>query len=225
MSYEKIIPDGSNFTFKLGNSDGLVITREIDLDVEESFRGTAYTLNANRIMAYADYDHYTPSEQKVISADTPVIKWDKSASSGLKIQTNSESIVGYVYEGEEYLGSIIDSNMVLHEGMLQIGKSELVGLPIGLHKIRLVFDDGEVELTIKVTDVDNHPMKQIGDVDMNDEVEIIDVTVFQRYLGEFSELSYEQLWYADADNNGDVDIIDATLLQRYLVDFEVDIVS
>lgn len=222
VSYDQ---DTHVLTYSNGNSDGLVITREIDLDVEESFRGTAYTLNANRIMAYADYDHYTPPEQKVISADTPIIKWDKGASSGLKIQTNSESIVGYVYEGEEYLGSIIESNMVLHEGLLQIGKSELVGLPVGLHKIRLVFDDGEVELTIKITDFDNHPMKQIGDVDMNDVVDIVDVTVIQRYLAEFKQLSYEQLMLADADDSGDVDIVDATLMQRYLAEFNVELIG
>ena len=218
-------PETNILTYSNGNSDGLVITRQIDLDVEESFRGKPYTLNANRIMAYADYDHYVAPEQKEISADTPVIKWDKSAQSGLKIQTNSESIVGYVYEGENYLGSTIESNMVLHEGLLQIGKSELTGLPVGLHKIRLVFDDGEVELTIKITDFENDSAKKIGDVDMNGEVEIIDVTILQRYLVELDELSYEQLMLADVDDNGDVEVIDATILQRYLADMGGTIVD
>ena len=218
-------PETNILTYSNGNSDGLVITRQIDLDVEESFRGKPYTLNANRIMAYADYDHYVAPEQKEISADTPVIKWDKSAQSGLKIQTNSESIVGYVYEGGNYLGSTIESNMVLHEGLLQIGKSELTGLPVGLHKIRLVFDDGEVELTIKITDFENDPAKKIGDVDMNGEVEIIDVTILQRYLVELDELSYEQLMLADVDDNGDVEVIDATILQRYLADMGGTIVD
>ena len=218
-------PETNILTYSNGNSDGLVITRQIDLDVEESFRGKPYTLNANRIMAYADYDHYVAPEQKEISADTPVIKWDKSAQSGLKIQTNSESIVGYVYEGGNYLGSTIESNMVLHEGLLQIGKSELTGLPVGLHKIRLVFDDGDVELTIKITDFENDPAKKIGDVDMNGEVEIIDVTILQRYLVELDELSYEQLMLADVDDNGDVEVIDATILQRYLADMGGTIVD
>ena len=216
VSYDQ---DTHVLTYTNGNSDGLVITRQIDLDVEESFRGQAYTKNANRIMAYADYDHYVAPEQKEISADTPLIKWDKSASAGLKIRTNSESIVGYVYEGEEYLGSIIESNMVLHEGLLQIGKSELVDLPVGLHKIRLVFDDGEITLTLKITDVENVPVKTIGDVDLNGDVEILDVTILQRYLASQKELTYEQLMLADVDDNGDVDIIDATLLQRYLAHY------
>lgn len=214
VSYD---PETCVLTYTNGNSDGQVITREIDLDVEESFREQAYTLNANRIMAYADYDRYVAPEQKEISLETPLIKWDKSASSGLKLKTNSESIIGYVYEGEEYLGSIIESNMVLHEGLLQIGKSELVGLPVGLHKIRLVFDDGEVVLSLKVTDVDNVPLKAIGDVDMDGTVSIIDVTLIQRYLAATKELTPEQLLYADVDDSGSVDIIDATVLQRHLV--------
>ena len=220
VSYDK---DTHVLTYTNGNSDGLVITREIDLDVEESFRGTAYTLNANRIMAYADYDRYVAPEQKVISADTPVIIWDKSASSGLKIKTNSESIVGYLYEGEEYMGSIIESNMILHEGLMQIGKSELVGLPVGLHKLRLVFDDGEVVITLKITDFENQPKRSVGDVDMDDSVEITDVTLIQRYLAGMRQLSYEQLMLADADNSGDVDIVDATLMQRYLAQMDVEL--
>lgn len=214
-------PETCVLTYTNGNSDGMVITRQMDLDVEESFRGQAYTLNANRIMAYADYDYYVAPEQKEISIETPNIKWDKSADSGLKLKTNSESIVGYVYEGEEYLGSIIESNMVLHEGLLQIGKSELVGLPVGLHKIRLVFDDGEVTMALKVTDVNNVPMKEIGDVDMDGEVSVIDVTLIQRYLAGTKELTPEQLMYADVDDNGDVEIIDATVLQRFLAQMDV----
>lgn len=222
VSFDK---DTNVLTYTNGNSDGLVITRQIDLDVEESFRGQAYTLNANRIMAYADYDKYTAPEQKQITVDTPVIKWDKSADAGLKIKTDSESIVGYVYDGDEYLGSIIESNMVLHEGLLQIGKSELVGLADGLHKIRLVFDDGEAELSLKITDFENNPPKQTGDVDMNDEVDIIDVTVIQRCLVKLRELSPMQLMLADVDNSGDVDVTDATLLQRYLCHFNVELVG
>ena len=208
-------------TYTNGNSDGLVITREIDLDKEESFRGQAYTLNANRIMAYADYDSYVAPEQKEISLETPIVKWDKGADSGLKLKTDSESIIVYVYEGDTYLGSIIESNMVLHEGLLQVGKSDLARLPVGLHKIRLVFDDGEVVLRLKITDVDNYEMKEIGDVDMNGQVDILDVTLLQRYLTGLRELTPEQLMYADVNDDGDADIIDATVLQRYDIGLDV----
>ena len=208
-------PETCVLTYTNGNSGGKVITQQIDLDVEESYREKPYTLNANRIMAYADYDQYVAPEQKEIVIDTPVIKWDKGAESGLKIQTNSESIVAYVYEGDTYLGSILESNMVLHEGLLQIGKSELVKLPVGLHKIKLQFDDGEVVKPFKITDADNVPMKAIGDVDMDGDVTIIDVTVTQRYLAGMKELTPEQLLYADVNDDGEVEILDATILQRY----------
>ena len=214
-------PQTRVLTYTNGNSDGLVITREIDLDKEESFRGQVYTLNANRIMAYADYDRYVAPEQKEISIETPIVKWDKGADAGLKLKTDSESIMAYVYEGETYLGSIIESNMVLHEGLLQIGKSDLVKLPVGLHKLRLVFDDGEVVLTLKVTDADNVPMKAVGDVNMDGDVNIIDVTLLQRYLSKMKELTSEQLMYADVNDDGESNVLDATVLQRYDIGLDI----
>ncbi|MBQ3284774.1 MAG: CHAP domain-containing protein [Ruminococcus sp.] len=220
IDYDK---DTHVLTYTNGNSDGMVITRQIDLDVEESFRGQAYTLNANRIMAYADYDKYVAPEQKEISVETPVIKWDKSASSGLKIKTDSEGIMASVNMDGEYHGSILESNMVFHEGLLTIGKSELVGLSVGLHKMKLVFDDGEVETALKITDRENTPQYLVGDVDMDGTVSIIDVTLIQRYLAGAKELTPEQLMYADVDDSGEVEIVDATVLQRYLAWMNVEI--
>lgn len=212
-------------TYTNGNSDGRVITRQIDLDVEEEFRGQAFTKNANRIMAYADYDHYVAPEQKDISVETPVIKWDKSASSGLKIKTDSEGIMASVYMDGEYHGSILESNMVFHEGMLSIGKSELVNLSVGLHRLKFVFDDGEVETALKITDRENTPQYLVGDVDKDGEVSVLDATLIQRYLVNMKELTNEQLMLADVDDSGAVDVIDVTILQRYLARMDVVIVG
>lgn len=221
VSYD---PETRVLTYTNGNSDGLVITRQIDLDVEESFRGQAYTLNANRIMAYADYDKYVAPEQKEISVETPVIKWDKSAASGLKIRSDSTGIMASVYMDGEYHGSILESNMVFHEGLLQIGKSELVNLSVGLHKMKLVFDDGEVETALKITDAENET-HTVGDVDMDDEVSIVDATLIQRWLVKMKELTALQLLLADVDDNGDADVVDATILQRYLAKMDVELVG
>ena len=88
------------------------------------------------------------------------------------------------------------------------------------HKITLKFDDGEVTKPFKITDVDNHPPKAVGDVDMDDEITILDVTLLQRYLANINELTPEQLMYADVDDNGEVEVLDATILQRYDVKLE-----
>lgn len=200
-------------TYSNGNSDGQVITRQIDLDVEEEFRGQKYTRNCNRILAYADYDTITPPEQKTITAETSVITWDKGASSDIKIQTNSESIMAYVYNGDSYLGSIIESNMVFHEGLLSIGKSELVNLPVGKNTLRLVFDDGEVEVTLNVTDAAHSP---VGDVDLDGIVTINDATLIQRYLADSETLTDAQIALADTDADGGVTVFDVTLIQMYL---------
>ena len=203
-------------TYTNGNSDGQVITRQIDLDVTEDFRGQGVTLNSNRIAAYADYDKYIAPEPKEIHTDSTEISWDINSESGLKIQTDSESILASVYLDDKYYGSIIESNMVFHEGLLSIGRSELVDLSVGKHSMKLVFDDGELPLTLTITDTEHMPNGFIGDVDLDGTVTILDATAIQRYLANLEELSAEQLKMADTDGDGDVTIIDATYIQRYL---------
>ncbi len=198
-------------TYTNGNSDGQVITRQVDLDAEEAFRGQAYCLNADRILAYADYDTILPPEPKEITAETPSITWDKGASSGVKIKTDSGSVMASVYLDNSYYGSIIESNMVFHEGLLTIGRSELAGLSAGTHQLKLVFDDGEVTLPLKITDKAN---ALLGDVDLDGAVELIDATWIQRYeIGLSHPDFYEAA--ADVDGDGDICIVDATWLQRY----------
>ena len=200
-------------TYSNGNSDGMVITRQIDLDVRESFRGQAYCLNANRILAYADYDVITPPEPKEITCDTPVLTRDKNASQSLKIRTNSESVMASVYLDGSYHGSIIESNMIFHEGLLTIGSSELSELSVGVHRLRLVFDDGEIELPLKIIDRAN---AILGDADQDGEVDTPDVTLIQRYDIGLAELSGDALILSDVDRDDEVNVIDATWLQRYL---------
>lgn len=213
VSYDK---DTKVLTYTNGNSDGQVITRQIDLDVEEEFRGQKYCLNADRVLAYADYDQIVPPEPKEITTETPVITWDKSAASGIKIKTNSESIMASVYLDDEYYGSIIESNMIFHEGLLTIGKSELRDLPLGANKLRLAFDDGDREITLYVTDNENDPIGQIGDADQDGVVTILDATAIQRYLSDIISFNKIQQYLGDPDYDGSVTILDATRVQRYL---------
>jgi len=213
VSYDQ---DTHVLTYSNGNSDGLVITRQIDLDVEESFRGQAYTKNANRIMAYADYDKYVAPEQKEIHAASDTVSWDVGSDTGLKIQTDSESILASVYLDGAYYGSIIESNMVFHEGLLTIGKSELTGLSAGEHAMKLIFDDGEVALTLNITDLQNTP-PILGDADADGSVTVLDAAAIQRHLAEFENEAFSEA-AADVDRDSEVTIFDASYIQRFLAD-------
>ena len=204
-------------TYANGNFSGMVKTSQIDLDEEESYSGSDVFKNAGRIMAYADYDKYTPPEQKEIHAQSDVISWDKSASSGIRIQTDSESILASVYIDDRYHGSIIESNMIYHEGLLAIGKSELVGLSIGKHKMKLVFDDGELELDLIISDKENAPDKILGDADGDGVVSILDATVIQQTLAAIPVSSFDEA-AADADGDENVTILDVTAIQRCLAE-------
>lgn len=137
-------------TYTNGNSNGQVITKQMDLDTEEEFYGQPFMQNSKRIMAYAEYDEIVPPEQKEITADSTDILWYKDASMGLRIQTNSDSKIASVFIDEEYLGSNIESNMIFNGGKLAIGKSELIGLETGTHEMKLVFDDGVITIALTI---------------------------------------------------------------------------
>ena len=198
-----------------GNSDGRVITRHLDFD-DEAYRGGSLVKNAECIMAYADYDEITPPAQKEIIAQTPFIVWDRNAASGIKIRTNTDSVTARVYLGDEYLGSIFESNMIIHEGLLTVGKSEIKNLPLGENRLRLVFDDGEVEVILYITEDGSPSPGIIGDTDADEKVTIIDATAIQRYLVGMRELDKVHQYLADTDGDGKVTIIDATQIQRWL---------
>lgn len=203
-------------TYTNGCSDGMVITKQIDLDVEEEFIGKPFTQNSNRIMAYAEYDKIRPLEPKEITADASVINWSVDSASGIRIKTNSDSKIGSVSVDGEYLGSNIESNMLLREGTLSIGKSELLKLSEGQHTLTLTFDDGSIDVVLNII-----PEYQIGDVDLDGNVSINDATLIQFYLAELETLSEQQLLLADTNGDGEVTINDATHLQEYLADLGV----
>ena len=142
-----------------GNSDGEVLIREMDFDAEEEFHGQPMMKNADRIMAYAEYDEIKPFEQQEITSDLKDVVWDINAPSGLKIQTNSKSKRVSVYDNGKYVGSNIESNMLLSYGKVSIGKSELLPLGEGVHTISLIFDDGSYDMTVRITDKNKTELK------------------------------------------------------------------
>ena len=215
VDYDK---DTHVLTYTNGNSDGQVITRQIDLDVEEEFRGQQFAKNSDRVMAYVDYDLILPPEQKIITTDTPNIVWDKSADSGVKIQTNSESIIVDVSAFGRKIGDNIKSNMILREGMVQVGKSELVNLPNGSYPITLSFDDGTLDLMVTITDFNNNP---IGDVNRDGVINVNDVTDIQKHLAGIKRFNEDQLKWADTNGDDMVDINDATQLQKYIAGYSL----
>ncbi len=201
-------------TYSNGNSDGQVITRQIDLDVEEAFRGQAYAKNSDRVMAYVEYDTVQPLGQKDITADKTTIDWDKNSSSGIRIQTDSESVIGSVRVDGEYLGSIIESNMFLREGLFAIGRSELVDLSLGTHDLALIFDDGVVNIRLSI-----YETYLIGDANDNGIVDIYDVTLLQRVLADYEQGSAALERRCDVDGKG-LGISDVTAIQRKLAEFD-----
>ena len=212
-------PDTHVLTYSNGNSGGQVITRQIDLDVEEEFRGMAFTKNSNRIMAYGEYDAVKPLEPKHITASVNELLWDKNASPSVRFQTNSDSKVFSVTVDDAYLGSNIESNMLLQEGRVAIGKSELVSLAPGQHALRLIFDDGVLDFMLYVTDSDSLPEKHFGDVNLDGVVNIEDATLIQKVSVELLRCSDLHFDLADVNGDGRVSVLDVTCVQKYIAQY------
>ena len=198
-------------TYTNGKYDGQVITRQIDLDVEEEFRGNQFAKNSDRVMAYVEYDNILPLEPKDITTTTPVVEWQRNGSEGLKLKTNSDSVIGSVTVDGEYLGSNVESNMVLHEGLLSIGKSELVKYSLGKHDMMLTFDDGAVPVVVNI--YDNY---RIGDANIDGAVTIGDVTKIQRILAGLEEDDGGTVSRRCNVDGNKLSVTDATEIQRYL---------
>ena len=62
----------------------------------------------------------------------------------------------------------------------------------------------------------------IGDSDLNDRVDIKDVTAIQRHLADLGTLTGDALIAADVDVSKNVTILDGTLIQMYLVEIDRD---
>lgn len=62
---------------------------------------------------------------------------------------------------------------------------------------------------------------QIGDTNLDGNIDIRDVTAIQRHLVELEPFNGEQLAVADTNADGEINIADATHLQMYLAEYDV----
>ena len=83
----------------------------------------------------------------------------------------------------------------------------------------LVFDTATLG-TFAVVELSTEPEVQIGDVNLDGEITITDVTAIQRHLADIEKFNDEQLALADTNGDGHLDISDATHLQKYIAKFD-----
>lgn len=63
----------------------------------------------------------------------------------------------------------------------------------------------------------------VADTNLDDSIDIRDVTAIQRHLTELEPFNEEQLAVADTDGNGEINISDATHLQMYLAEYDIQL--
>ena len=67
------------------------------------------------------------------------------------------------------------------------------------------------------------PIFKVGDTNLDENIDVRDVTAIQRHISELELFTEEQLAVADTDGDGEINIADATHLQMYLAEYDVQL--
>ena len=116
---------------------------------------------------------------------------------------------------EKYLGDNIVSNMLLQEGKVSIGKSELKNIPVGDHKLLLTFDDGVLAIDLHISGE-----AKFGDANTDSAINMADATRIQKVLSGQNKFTDVQKMLADVDGDGKVTIADVTCIQKYIAEYK-----
>ena len=149
---ESYDPETHVLTYINGNVEYAVTTRQMDLDVEEEFYGQAMAVNANRIMAYAEYGAYSKPDQKEITAEKTTFEWTRGSEEGLLVKTDSKSKTVLLTADNGFFDSnqTWPAQLILRYGEVTIGAPLLDYLPDGENRVTLSFEDGSLEIRILI---------------------------------------------------------------------------
>ena len=91
------------------------------------------------------------NEEKEITAEHTSIDWERSVED-IVIKTNSESVAIEIYIGNELVGTETTEGIALENGTVTLsGEFANTILEDGENTLRLIFADGEIEITVNVT--------------------------------------------------------------------------
>ncbi len=149
VSYD---PDEHILTYINGNVEYAVTTRVMDLDADEEYHGQIKTQNANRIMAYAEYDQYSLPEKKTITADQTDFSWERGSKTDLTLKTDSASKTVLLTADCGFFDSnqTWPAQLILRYGEVTIGADLLDYLPDGENQVTLDFADGTLSIRITI---------------------------------------------------------------------------
>ncbi len=150
---------------------------------------------------------------------------------GAGIEGDNSAEVGdektYSLIGDPAKLSAIDENtwdLIKNGDMVKSGKGDSFTVKFGDpgdYRVEMDSDVGtriySSNLSVTVTEEDPAIKHQVGDVDMDGEIDIVDAVRIQRYLAELDPNPFNQE-LADVRRSGGVDITDAVLIQQYLAE-------
>ena len=207
--------------------------------IQLSYSGT---WGAHAVVAYGYEGYYYHSDQTNLTYNKRLLIYDPNY--GSKNIVYKESCIYYNDDGNwlcPYWNTTQDNgqirNMILHTSVtdthdIMSGKSWIYNHNKGYYEMNnkgylTAINDGySVEkdyvndtynLCINCYTAENEAL--FGDIDLDGEVNVNDVTLLSNYLAELAALDDAQLYAADVDHDGNVSIADVMYLQFYLAEF------
>ncbi len=99
---------------------------------------------------------------KEITAKNTYFEWDKRSLLGISVDTNSNSKNIGLYKNNELIAENDKLNLYILLGKVGISSKILKNLDVGENSLTLKFDDGQLDITVNVTDTRNAVKEEIS---------------------------------------------------------------
>lgn len=95
------------------------------------------------------------TEETSITADKVSFTWDRSSSNGISIHTDSVSETLVIRKDGSLFASSDGKNLLISDGTVTMTAQFLNKLDNGTNHLKLIFEDGTLDITVTVTDQNN----------------------------------------------------------------------
>ena len=142
-NWELVTNDGFGDKFNYGALRFLTTDEGMYITTANPFYGAQLYLLTN--------DKQAPDE-KVITAETKTVDWERNSEKGADIKTNSDSTWVAVRKDGKHFGMDVENGVTVENGQVTFSCAFLSLLANGENALTLVFEDGTVDVVVNVTE-------------------------------------------------------------------------
>lgn len=199
------------YTFKTGGTTDLK-KFSVPVSIKQNTGFTGMTVQFTYDTSYLTYVGYKMSPQANVGLEC------KTVSAG--VNNEGEGEVSLSFAGSEdvmIIGDFITLNFQISKDAQGGTATDIKGAILALENAsENVFDKDKLKETSKVScKVNLKKGCELGDVNMDTKISLVDATYILQYYNGVRELSDEQKALADVNKDGDINLVDVLLILKY----------